>query len=112
MIVYGLLIPLTIIDGIAMSYFSLQSSLTQNWWMFIGLIFINIAPIWAFISKYSKNIVFDELLFVVTLTASELITVSLLKANSGFSTANWTGMIIAFVGFVLMKLTWEKKKIN
>lgn len=110
MIVYGLLMPLTILDGMAMSYFSLQSSLTRNWLMFIGLILINIAPIWAFISKYSKNIVFDELLFVVTLTASELITVSLLKANNNFSTVNWAGMVIAFAGLILMKLDWKKKK--
>ncbi|MFA6227715.1 MAG: hypothetical protein WC668_00840 [Patescibacteria group bacterium] len=110
MIVYGLLIPLTIIDGMAMSYFSLQSSLTQNWWSFIGLVLINIAPLWPFISKYSKNLIFDGLLFVVSLTAAELATISLIDKTHNPSLLNWLGLLIAFTGFVLIKLPWPLKK--
>ncbi|MFA6594307.1 MAG: hypothetical protein WCT16_03555 [Candidatus Buchananbacteria bacterium] len=110
MIVYGLLIPLTIIDGMAMSYFSLHSSLTQSWGFFLGLIIINIAPLWPFISKYSKNLIFDELLFVVSLTAAELITISFLDRTRDPSLVNWLGLLIAFIGFVLIKMPWPLKK--
>ncbi|MFA5124777.1 MAG: hypothetical protein WC473_03060 [Patescibacteria group bacterium] len=110
MVVYWLLIPLTILDGMAMSYFSWQSSLTQNWWSFICLILINIAPLWPFISKYSKNLIFDGLLFVVSLTAAELITVSFLDRTQSPLLINWLGLFIAFIGFVLIKLPWPLKK--
>lgn len=111
MIIYKLLIPLTALMGLAMSYFSLQSSLSHDWISFAVLIGINIiisAFIWPFISLYSFNLVFDELLFVVTLAASELLAISILDKSMVFSWANWLGLTIAFVGLILMKLNREK----
>lgn len=111
MIIYKLLIPLTALMGLAMSYFSLQSSLSHDWIFVAILVSINIvisAFIWPFISLYSSNLVFDELLFVVTLAASELLAISLLDKTMVFSWTNWLGFIIAFIGFVLIKYKWEE----
>src|SRR3989339_2118410 len=110
MLIYYVLIPLTIIDGAAMGYLSLLTSLNQTWLPFIFLIGFNILPLWAIFSRYSKNIIFDELLFNFCLIGSYLITVALLDNTNAFSLVNWLGLLIAFVGFILMKLTWEEKK--
>ena len=100
--------------GAAMGYFSLQTSLNQNWLSFWSLAFINVLPLWAFISKYSKKLIFDELLFVIILTGSQLIVVSLLDQGqrTSFSFWNWFGLLIAFAGLILMKTNWKKKSTN
>lgn len=112
MFIYGLLMPLTALMGSAMSYYSLQSSLSHDWNPVIILIIVNIAVsaiIWPLISLYSSNLVFDELLFVVILAISELASISILDKAMIFSWFNWLGLAIAFIGFILMKLTWEEK---
>lgn len=106
MIYYALLISATLADGGLMGYLSILTGINKHWLPFIGLIFINIVPIWSTISKYAKpkNLVFDELLFYTLLTASYLASVMLIDNRNSFTWINCLGLTIAFIGFVLLKI--------
>jgi hypothetical protein len=109
MIIYWLLIPLTFINGMALGYFSMVSSVSKDWTSFIFLVLINVIPLWAFIAKYSKNLIFDELLYNIIVVVSELIAVLALGGGVKFSPLNWLGFLLALIGFVLLKLTLPPK---
>lgn len=107
--IYLILIPLTALAGVALSYLSIQCSLNQGAWSFIGLIIVNIIPIWALISRYSRNLVFDELLYLVILSGSTLMATTILSANQKFTPINWFGLIIIFIGLILIRIKWPIK---
>jgi fumarate reductase subunit D len=111
MIVYGILIPLTIIDGFAMGYFSVLCGDTKAWVPFLFLVLTNILPLWALISRFSTNLIFDELLFDVSLMIPYLIVVLVLD-NYVFTPINFVGLIVAFIGFILLKLQFSPKSIE
>jgi len=108
-IVYKVLVPLTFINGLALGYFSIQTSISKDWLPFVFLVITNILPLWAFISKHSKDLIFDELLYNITVIISELIAILILGSGNAFSWLNWLGLLLAFIGFVLLKIGTAEK---
>lgn len=101
--------PLTAINCSAMAWFSWLSGKNNNWLVFIALVIVNILPFWFFISKYSRNLIFDQLLYYIIMMGSYLLTISYLDADK-LSLTMLMGMIIAFVGFILLRWPIPEKQ--
>ncbi len=69
------------------------------WWACL----ISILPIFPIISKYSKNLLIDGLLYDVIIFFAYLITLLLLGSGKNISLLQWIGFIITIIGCFIMK---------
>jgi hypothetical protein len=60
--------------------------------------------IWVWLTRVSKNLIFDSLLFDIVMTISFTAGFVLLKYGSTFHLANWIGLAFAVLGLMLMKI--------
>jgi hypothetical protein len=61
-------------------------------------------PVWAFVSKYSRNLLFDSTLYDIIMSLVYFGTFLVLGCGANFSTIQWVGAIIAVIGLCLMKI--------
>lgn len=62
-------------------------------------------PVWCFVCKYSKNILFDSTLYDIIMSLTYAGTFMLLGAGTSFSVMQWVGCAIAVFGLTLMKVS-------
>lgn len=62
------------------------------------------APLWAIITRLSKNILIDGLMFDISMLLGFLLGCIGLGIASGFNTHQYIGLILTVVGLVLMKI--------
>ena len=70
------------------------------WWTWAW----NMVPLWAIVSKYSKNIMFDGMLYDVILMLTYVFTMIYLGADESFTTLNRIGIVVVITGFIMMKV--------
>ena len=60
---------------------------------------------WALVAKYSKNLVFDGLLYDTVMVLVYTLSISFLTGDQlNWSWYNWIGVCVVVVGFILMKI--------
>ena len=72
--------------------------------IFINTLLFGICPFWAIVSRISKNIIFDGMLYDIIIFTSYLLTMGLLGAGKDFTAFNWLGAGLIITGFILMKI--------
>lgn len=85
------------------AYITVKNNLNGGKWFWIMLI-SNAVPLWAVVSRYSKDVMFDTLLFDALLVLAY--TLGLLWFTGGFSKLSWTnylGLILFILGLFLFK---------
>ena len=70
------------------------------WFYFL---FLSI-PVWAFVVRISKNLLFDGLLYDFILTLSYALTFIYFGFAKDFSAYNWIGLLLALLGIILLKI--------
>lgn len=60
--------------------------------------------IWMWVSRTTKNLLFDSVVYDVVMSVAFITGFVLFKCGTAFSVVNWIGLIIAVIGLVLMKL--------
>ena len=60
--------------------------------------------IWLWVTKISKNILFDSIIYDIILTTVFTATFIFLKCGDTFNIYNWIGIALALLGLVLMKI--------
>lgn len=60
-------------------------------------------PIWAVITRFSKNLMLDGLIFDVCLTLSYAVTFAILEQRT-LSPLNVAGVVVIVVGLVMVKI--------
>lgn len=96
-------IPLVAIISILSAFFTVKSNTNGGIWVFIVLI-SSISPAWAWITRISKDIVFDS--FIYDITASIFYTVALLYFSNSFhkfSNIQYAAILIILFGMLLFK---------
>ena len=63
-----------------------------------------ICPLWAIISRISKNLIFDGMLYDIIMFTTYAVTMAALGAGDKFHAHQWAGAGLVLIGFVLMKL--------
>jgi len=64
---------------------------------------ISIIPIFPLMVRFSKNLLWDGLLFELMMLLSYVTTLIVLGSAKGFNSLQWLGLILTILGFVLMK---------
>lgn len=73
-------------------------------WIFILMMVLGACPFWAIVSRSSKNLVFDGMLYDITMFLTMIVTFSLLGVGKSFAIYQWIGLVLVFVGFILMRI--------
>lgn len=96
-------VPCVIIFYALQAIISKQNSIHGGIWFYI-LWIIGLVPLWAIVSKYTKNLLFDALLYDILLfTAFALTTVIIGGTGEHFGVKQWIGLGVIAIGFVLLK---------
>lgn len=59
--------------------------------------------IWVWVTKISKNLIFDSILYDTILVITFTLSFVFLKYGQFFTILNWIGVILAIIGLILMK---------
>ena len=98
-------VPLLVIVCVFSALTSKRLNDTQSWNWFIGCYFCSIIPIWTFVAKYTKNMVFDGLLYDCVLKLSFYGMLFYLGTAAKFSMYQYCGVIFILIGFLLMEFS-------
>lgn len=101
---YLLWVPFILINYVIYAKFSLLANETKEWkWVFY-MMGIQAFAIWPIIARYSKNILFDGLLYDFLIIIVYYAVLVALGAGENFGPAQWVGSIIAILGLLVMKI--------
>lgn len=97
-------VPILILWYSFYGYFSVKNNHSQEYdrWFWISLVF-GLFPLWAWVSKNSKNLVFDSMLYDVFLFLSFNLVLIFFHVEK-LSPINLFGICLIFIGFILMRL--------
>lgn len=101
---YLIWIPAVIIWYTLYAYVSKLNNDLKTTPLFIATLIAGFCPFWAIVSRNSKNIVFDGLLYDILMFLTYTGTMLILGSANKFETHQWVGLFVVFVGFVLMKI--------
>ena len=99
---FYLWIPAILTINIASAKLSLMNqagSMMAAW----GLWIVGAIPLWVFVSKYSKNMLFDAMLYDSIMVVSFALAVSYFGAGH-LTWINYVGIILIGVAMILIKL--------
>jgi hypothetical protein len=65
---------------------------------------LNVFGLWPWIARFSKNIVFDGLLYDLVIFFAFYLTVLYLGEAENFTRWQWIGCILVVIGFMTMKV--------
>jgi len=72
-------------------------------WLLFVIGVVN-AGLWPWVAASSRRLLFDALLFDFLLLLAFHASLLLLGCGAGFKAWQWTGLVLVFVGFVLLKI--------
>ena len=104
MIRYLYWIPLEIVAYTIYTWLSYKNNIIGGQWFKIMFIYGIICQPWVIASAVSKNIYFDGILYDFIMLLTFVITMGLLGQGKSFSLINWSGVVLALLAFVLIKL--------
>ena len=74
-------------------------------WVYIVLAGITNALVWSWVTKTSKNLLFDSILYDIIMVIIFTGMFIIFKCGTtSFSNINWIGLTLAISGLILMKL--------
>jgi hypothetical protein len=83
---------------------STQNNVHGGKWIWINFLIGALCPFWILVARYSKNIIFDGMLYDHVLFLSFIVTTWYLGFADGFNSKNWLGLSLVIVGFIMMRL--------
>jgi len=87
-----------------LSYFSVRNNVDGGRKWFAACWAMSLIPLWTVVSKYSRNIVFDAMLFdTLTFVAFAAFLSYFGSGTFRFGAVGWTGFALSATGFVLMQ---------
>lgn len=90
------------------AYVSHRANNGTTWWFLATILVGMCCPFfWSVVSRYSKRIYFDGMLFDVVVFMAYAITIAVVGRGDSFSTRQWIGVIVVTIGFILMAIPKE-----
>lgn len=94
-------VPVVLIMYAITSWLSVHA---KNGWQFVfGLYILQCFGLWPIISRYSKNLPLDVLLFDLLIIISFYVTLWYMGQMTQFTFWQWFGFVLAITGIFLMK---------
>jgi len=95
-------IPLIIIYAIFYAWICKNNNEIGGKWFIFALI-AGCWPLWAIVSKYTKNLLFDGFLYDFLLLVFYVGALAFLGAGESFKIIHWIGLSMCILGLILMK---------
>lgn len=76
---------------------------TAIWWLYVLFVW-NALGIWPIVAKYSKNLLFDAMLYDAICLFAYYVTLLSLGDAKTLSIYQWVGCIMVLVGMILFKI--------
>lgn len=99
---YCIWIPILIITSFIYGKLSYNINKFGENWVWVAIVYAAVIQPWPIIAKFSKNLVFDGLLYDVILTLTFAISMAYFSKHP-FTTINYFGIFILVVGLILVK---------
>jgi hypothetical protein len=101
-------IPFVIILYSILAFFSFKNNNEKTTIWFISSALIGMVPLWALVSSYSKNILFDSLLYdIIQLLTYVIVTGILVQSSISFNKYQYFGILLIIIGFIIMRVFSE-----
>jgi len=105
---YFVWVPIVFMHYAAYAYVSVQNNSSKLWkWTILLFILGSLGQYWVLVSRYSRSLVFDALLYDVILMLSFYSVVFFLGSGKSFSYIQWFGLSLVFFGLFLIKAPWK-----
>jgi hypothetical protein len=101
---YVWILPLILICSLGAYCSKLSNDKVPYGATYVFLVSIFCALVWVWVSKVSKNLLMDSVIFDVVVCVVYAGAYAYLGFASGFTWYNWAGLFAAMVGLVMMKL--------
>ena len=79
-----------------------KNNLVGGQWLWIAIAYSCI-PVFPIISRVSKNLMVDGIIYDVIIFLSYVVTLLYLGSGKAFTAWNWVGLLLVIAGVVLMK---------
>lgn len=103
MLRYVIWITLTVFCNFLLCYVATKYNNKSPWSNYLWISFIDLIPTWALASYWSKNLIFDGMLYDAVLVISSVVMFWLLGRAEHFSLLNWVGVVLVIFGLMLVK---------
>ena len=98
---YALWISLTLLYNAGMCWVSVRYHGFLD--VYARMTLLSAIPTWSLAAYFSKNLMFDSLLYDTTLVVSSPIILAMLGQASTFTISNWIGLLMAVIGIFLVR---------
>lgn len=102
MIFYFIWIPALIVLTALWAWMARQVNLNPSS-LYFYVIFLAI-PVWPFIARLSKNLMFDGMMYDFIMTIAYTLTFVFMGTGQNFNFIQWVGVFLSLVGLILMKV--------
>ena len=96
-------IPTVIAYYVIYSYLAKQNNELGGKWFWIAIVFGLLCPFWAIVSRISKNILFDGILYDNIIFLTYIFTMIYLGAAEKLTSWQWFGLALVVSGSVVMR---------
>ena len=97
-------IPLLVVLSVLGAYLSKLNSENAGWRYGIAMYLVGMVPIWVVVSKFSRNLLFDGMLFDTLLFVTYALTFCALGVGATFTPLQWFGCALMAVGGILLRV--------
>ena len=101
---YWLWIPLTVAYYGFYAYLSRQSNTFGGNWSLLMFITGAVCPLWLIISRSTKNLLFDGILYDTLMFLAFVLTLIVLGEGSKWGIIQYSGLFLVITGLVLLKI--------
>lgn len=102
---YAIWIPIIFLIYVVFAYLSEKSSGSEGfgrWFLMLAL--LNAMPMWPLVSKYSKNLLFDGMLYDIVIASGYVAGIIYFTGSfSKLTWINWTGIVVALCGLLMLR---------
>jgi len=96
-------VPFTIAYYYGYYWLSIKNNELGGLWFWRMFIFGLLCPGWLIVSRISKNLMFDGMIYDNLMILTYFVTMILLGAGTKFNTVNWYGVGFVVFGSILMR---------
>ena len=97
-------VPLVIVYYGIYSWLSKQNNEIGGYWLWAAFIFGAICPFWVIISRLSKNLLFDGMLYDNLMFLTYIGTMVALGCGAKLMMHQWVGVGLIVVGSIMMRI--------
>jgi hypothetical protein len=102
---YIIWVPSVILLYTAMGWLAVKNNAVENKWYLISFLIVQLIPLWVIVTKFSKNLIFDGMLYDVLIFLVSTISIGYFSNQIfHFNIIQYIGLAMVTIGFILMQI--------